>query len=127
MKNKYDFNGKTILVADDDASSTLLAQVMLKDTGANIVIAQNGLEALALAGNNTFDLVLMDVKMPVMDGYQATTKIRQLNPAIPIIAYTACTMKEEKEKCFEVGFTDYLAKPVRQEQLLHTLGKYLKN
>ncbi len=126
MKNDYNFNGKKILLVEDDNSSAFLAQVMLKDTGANVVLAKDGLEALALTANHKFDLVLMDMKMPVMDGYQATTKIRQLNAKIPIIAYTAHALKEERERCFEVGCTDYLAKPVQHEQLLHTLGKYLK-
>jgi len=126
MKNNYNFNGKTILLAEDDESSALLAQVILKDTGAKVMLAKDGLEVLTLTANNAFDLILMDMKMPEMDGYKATTILRKLNLQLPIIAYTAMAMKEEREKCFEVGCTDYLAKPVSQEVMLSTIDKYLK-
>ena len=86
----------------------------------------NGKEAIKLISTNTIDLVLMDVKMPVMDGFEATSEIRKINPDIPIIAQTAYAMSEDKIRAKEAGCTDYLAKPVSSELLLEMIGKYVK-
>lgn len=75
--------------------------------------------------DNKIDLVLMDLQLPVMDGYTATREIKKINPDIPVIAQTAHVMSGEREKCMEVGCNDYLAKPIRLQILIETLSKYL--
>ena len=72
-----------------------------------------------------FDVVLMDVQMPILDGHEATKKLRQLKYAQPIIALTAHAMKEEREKCFESGFTEFLTKPIQRALLIEILARYI--
>ena len=111
-----------ILLVDDNESNRKLFQLLLKRAGAQVITAENGQEALDLVGQHAFDLVLMDIQMPVMDGYTATRQLRDQGVTIPIIALTAHAMKGNAEKCLETGYSGYLSKPVQTHELLQTVA-----
>jgi signal transduction histidine kinase/DNA-binding response OmpR family regulator len=124
------FSGETqILVAEDDPINLLLITEVLGKMGFDIITAGDGEEALSMLNNHHPALIFMDINMPVMDGYQATELIRQLPNGmsqIPIIALTADAMKEDKEKCLEIGMNDFISKPFRLVEIESVLKKYLK-
>lgn len=116
---------KTILVVEDVGTNKIFFDAALRRTKAKILWAKDGQEAIDMFRDNKIDLVLMDLQLPVMDGYTATREIKKINPDIPVIAQTAHVMSGEREKCMEVGCNDYLAKPIRLQILIETLSKYL--
>ncbi|MND47612.1 Signal transduction histidine-protein kinase BarA [compost metagenome] len=109
-----------ILLVEDNPVNQLVAKGMLAKLGCQVQLATQGAEALELLAREEFDLVLMDCNMPVMDGYEASRRIRQSGrwPDLPIVALTANAMPEERERCRAAGMNDYLAKPFRREELL---------
>ncbi|MFF7065448.1 response regulator [Pseudomonas sp. NPDC008258] len=109
-----------ILLVEDNPVNQLVAKGMLAKLGCQVQLATQGAEALELLQQDEFDLVLMDCNMPVMDGYEASRRIRQSGrwPDLPIVALTANAMPEERERCRAAGMNDYLAKPFRREELL---------
>ncbi|MEB3843639.1 response regulator [Pseudomonas guariconensis] len=109
-----------VLLVEDNPVNQLVAKGMLVKLGCQVLLATQGAEALARLEQETVDMVLMDCNMPVMDGYEATRRIRQDGrwPALPIVALTANAMPEERERCRAAGMNDYLAKPFRREELL---------
>ena len=117
-----------ILVAEDNSVNAQVTEQMLRNLGHEVVVAQNG-EAVMARWQQGFDLILMDCLMPIMDGYTAARRIRSLEHEtgqhIPIIALTANTMNEEREKCLAAGMDDFLAKPVRLRQLNDALRRQL--
>jgi CheY-like chemotaxis protein len=118
--------GKRILVTDDNEMNRLVAATLLEAYGAIIGEARNGEEAVEKIKENKYDLVLMDVQMPVMDGFEATTVIRNtISKDLPIIALTAFAIKGDNLKCFEAGMNDYLSKPFDESQLLHIVSKWI--
>jgi CheY-like chemotaxis protein len=120
--------GKTILVADDNEMNRLVAEAVLQHFGAIVLQANNGLEAIASIRQRLPDLVLMDIQMPELNGYEATAIIRRdLKLELPIIALTANAIKGESEKCIEAGMNDYISKPFSEEQFISTICKYLQN
>ena len=115
-----------ILVVDDDASSGHLLSVMVKRYGTEITNVATGKEAISICRNRPdIDLVLMDIKMPDMDGYEATRLIRQFNTNIVIIAQTAYALSGEREKALEAGCNDYISKPIGKNELTRLINKYL--
>jgi PAS domain S-box-containing protein len=119
-----------ILVVEDNATNQAVAQGLLSSLGYNSDLAENGQEALNVLCEKHYDLVLMDCRMPVMDGYEATRRIRQqesgcLNPDIPIVALTANAFGKDVRECINVGMNDYLMKPVKKEGLSFMLKKWL--
>lgn len=110
-----------ILLVDDVEDNRLLIQRMLSKRGAKLALATNGEEGLSKALAENYDIILMDIQMPVMDGYTATKKLRQAGYKKPIIALTAHAMKDDRERCIEAGCTDYLTKPVQVEALIQTI------
>lgn len=116
---------KVILVVEDVDTNKIFFDAALRRTKAKILWAKDGQEAIDMFKANTIDLVLMDLQLPVMDGYTATREIKKINQNIPIIAQTAHVMSGEREKCLEAGCDDYLAKPIRLQILIDTLSKYL--
>lgn len=119
-----DFSGLKVLIAEDDQSSRLIIRQLLKNTKVQMLFAENGLEAVdKVRGNDTIDLVLMELKMPVMDGYQATREIRQINPDLHIIALTAHTLPEDREMAIAAGCNGVLTKPLDKELLLEELRR----
>jgi CheY-like chemotaxis protein len=118
--------GRKILVVEDEESNYLLLLGSLRLIGVEVERAYNGLEAVAfLKENSAIDLILMDLKMPVMDGFTASTAIKSMLPHIPIIAQTAYAMVGDREKALDSGCDDYIAKPIRREALLELLRKYI--
>ncbi|HEN8801473.1 TPA: response regulator [Pseudomonas putida] len=109
-----------ILLVEDNPVNQLVAKGMLAKLGCQVQLATQGAEALELLEQDAFDLVLMDCNMPVMDGYEASRRIRHSGrwPDLPIVALTANAMPEERERCRAAGMNDYLAKPFRREELL---------
>jgi CheY-like chemotaxis protein len=93
------------------------------DTGANLVWAKTGKEALHFAETQHFDIILMDIALPDISGYEVTRAILRSQPSIPIIAQTAFASASEKDKCLEAGCIDYLAKPIREKQLIDCVVK----
>lgn len=119
---------KTILIAEDDEFSYLLIVKLLSSLRINLIRAKNGKEAVELCKSpGGIDLVLMDVKMPLMDGYTATIEIRKMLPSLPVVAITAYAYKSDKEKILDSGCNDYISKPVKKEVLLKVLYKYIKS
>lgn len=123
----YDFKEHTILIAEDIDFSFLYIEAVLRRTGVKILWAQNGKEAIEHVKTNLdIDVVLMDMHMPVMNGYEATSIISALRPGLPIIAQTAFVLPDDVKKCYAAGCTGYLAKPIRKEQVLNTLSEYFE-
>ena len=116
-----------ILIAEDNPMNQLLASRILEQLDVPFTLAQNGQEAVELVQANSFDLVLMDIQMPVMDGYEATRAIRSLGHPVkrevPIVAMTAHAFAEERERCFEAGMNDFISKPFKPAELKAILGK----
>lgn len=120
----------TILVVDDSVDNRNLLAGYLKKTGDyKLVFATTGQEAVAAFKSRSLSLILMDMEMPVMDGYRASSAIRKLENGtnIPILALTAHQGKREIDKCLEAGCTAYLSKPFRKQKLLDAMGQYLEN
>jgi two-component system, sensor histidine kinase and response regulator len=126
-KNKL--KGVRILLAEDNLSNQEIVQAMLEDAGMVVTLAPNGREAVNIVREQAFDVVLMDVQMPEMDGFDATRAIRNLEASvrnIPIVAMTAHAMKGDEEKCLAAGMNGYVAKPITQERLFRTLWRWAK-
>ena len=117
-------NGK-VLVADDNASNQMLMQVLLKKMGLETVIVGHGKAVLEKMIDEKFDIILMDIQMPVMDGFEATMAIRKSGNDIPIIALTASTSESGARKCFECGCNEHLGKPIKKDVLFEAMAKYL--
>jgi PAS domain S-box-containing protein len=116
----------TILIAEDEFSNFKLLEYVLKGLGASILHAEDGMEALNICRSDLkIDLVLMDIKMPVLDGYSATREIKKIRPELPVIAQTAYADYGDWQKALEAGCADFIAKPIQKEQLLGILMKYL--
>ena len=119
-------NEELILVAEDDNINYLLIEKLLKLLNFKIIRAKDGQEAITICKENKeIDLILMDIKMPVIDGYQAFTKIRSINKNIPIIAQTSYSFPEEIEKIKNTGFNDFISKPIDKEKLFFIVKKYI--
>ena len=122
-------NGIKVLVVEDNLINQMLVTQVLKKQGFEMVMAENGLIALNKYENDDFDIILMDVQMPEMDGYETTQKIRALKTYkknIPIIAMTAHTIKGEFERCIEMGMNDFISKPFDTNELYQKIHKLLK-
>ena len=125
--DQLDLAGKSILVAEDNEFNQLILMDMLAPTGAEIVVVENGLLAVEAVKKKIFNLIFMDMQMPVMDGIQASKSIRALPGGgdIPIVAVTANAMKEDKENGFAAGLNDYITKPIDFAHLLRVLKKWI--
>jgi PAS domain S-box-containing protein len=122
-----DHIGKRILLAEDEPVNREIAQIMLQDVGLSVDFAENGQEAVTKACAGCYDLILMDMQMPVLDGLEATRRIRlhDFNRNVPILAVTANAFAEDKTRCAKAGMSDFISKPVIPEQLYATLLKWL--
>ena len=125
MENEF-LKGKKILIVEDDLSSRLYLNKILEKAGVIILNAGNGQEAVNMALNDgEIDIVLMDIQLPVMDGYTALNKIREVRKEIVVIAQTAYGLMGDKEKILSSGFNDYVIKPILSQNLIDKLVKNL--
>jgi len=120
-----DFSGKTILVAEDVESNFLLVNALLKSSGARILWAKDGLEAVDLSVKDEINLVLMDIRMPKLDGVDATKKIKEMFPLLPIVVLTAFSHQEEMNRCYDAGCSAYLLKPIKKAELYSVVARLL--
>ena len=131
IETKQHFNDRSalsgyLLLVEDNEINQEVAGDILRQIGIDFEVADNGKIAVQKAQEHNFDLILMDIQMPVMDGYEATKEIRKFNPTIPIIALTAAAMVEDKNRAIEADMNDHLAKPIDSEELKRVLANYLK-
>ena len=124
---EYAFSGKTILVVEDDMYNAEYIREILTNTGLNLLFASFGNDAIKISLAQKVDLVLMDIRLPDIDGYQATRQIKQHKPSMKIIAQTAYASNDEKQKAIEAGCCDYISKPTKKELLLPIIKKQLNN
>lgn len=117
--------GKRILIAEDEISNFKLLEIYISRTNAEVLWAQNGAEAIKIVKDQQIDLVLMDIKMPVMDGIEASKRIKQLLPELPIIAQTAFAFNYEVEEILKSGVNAYITKPINKIELYDLLSKFL--
>ena len=118
-------NEVKVLIAEDNPMNQQLIKHLMKNWSINYTVVNNGLEAIEALKNDMFSLILMDIQMPEMDGYTATSVIRnELNLHIPIIAMTAHAMMGEKEKCLQLGMNDYISKPLKETILYNIIAQY---
>lgn len=126
-----DGNGYKILLVEDDLVNQEVAKGILNKHGHYVRVAENGVEAFDCLEKEKFDLILMDIQMPLMNGFEATKRIRSgeagnTNPAIPIIAVTAHTMKGDRERCLAAGMNDFVSKPIHVTNLIQTIQKSME-
>ena len=120
-------NGVSILIAEDHQPNSFLAKQFLTKWGAHVSIAENGAEALTKLAEQKFDIVLMDLQMPVMDGFECTTRIRKTHPDLPILALTAARSEEIDAKTVAAGMNDIVGKPFIPKELRAKILLHLKN
>ncbi len=124
-KDSLSLSGLSVLLVEDSPDNQMLITMYLNNEGALVKSAIDGSQGVEFAMAGNFDVVLMDIQMPILDGHEATQKLRGLKFAKPIIALTAHAMKEERKKCLDSGFTDFLTKPIRKDLLIETLERYM--
>jgi signal transduction histidine kinase len=125
LSGKRILDGLKVLLVDDSPDNHLLISIFLKTAGAHVVPAENGAEGVDLALAEHFDIVLMDIQMPILDGHGAAKKLRQAKYNGPLIALTAHAMRDEEAKCMESGFNGILTRPIQKDLLIRTLMTYL--
>ena len=125
VNQTFHFSGKTILLVEDDQYNAEYIKEILSGTEINIIHAKYGAEAIEIVTQQSPDLVLMDIRLPKMDGYEATRQIKKLKPEIKIIVQTAYASPSDKQKAFDAGGNDYISKPLKRSQLLSLINKYL--
>ncbi|MFT5759570.1 MAG: two-component system sensor histidine kinase/response regulator [Alteromonadaceae bacterium] len=122
------FNNKKLLLVEDNTINQMVAKKVLEAIGFVVDISVNGLEAVAAVQNKNYDIVLMDIQMPIMDGFEATKKIRSLDEnylTLPIIAMTAHSLSGDADTCLNVGMNGYLTKPIEPDKVFKEIGKWV--
>lgn len=117
--------GKRILVVEDEESNYDLIRVYLKKYKPIITWAKDGQNAVEVFKNNQFDLILMDIQLPLMNGIEATKIIKEFNNQIPIIAQTAYAMSQDRQKAIDAGCNDYISKPMKRKDLISLIEKHI--
>ena len=125
-QQRWQFAESTVLVVDDGEENRELLKVVLDDVGVSVVTAENGQVALDRLAKHDFDLVLMDVQMPVMDGYTAAGLMRERDFTRPVIAMTADAMEGAEQRCLDAGYSEYMTKPINIDKLLNRLADHLE-
>lgn len=122
----YKWKGKTILVVEDTETTTKYFLAAFRKTEATLLWADNGKKAIEIVENvDKLDVILMDLHMPVMNGLEATRRINQMKPEIPIIVQTAYVLSGEEEKSMQAGADGFMSKPIRLMELMKTVDEYL--
>ena len=121
-KPQLSLSGKNILIVEDEEANANLLKEILTTKNINYIHVSDGKSAVKeCKENSNIDLVLMDIKLPIMDGYTATKKIKELKPKLPIIAQTAYALKLDKTKAINAGCDDYISKPIKEEKLVELI------
>jgi len=123
--NTFNWANKTILIAEDEDSNFRYLEMVLNKTKAKIIWAKDGFEAIEMCKIHNPDLILMDIKMPNMDGLEATREIKKIHPEIPIIAQTAYAMENDERLSLAAGCNSYLSKPIKAAKLMETLSTFI--
>ena len=124
---KYDWTDKKILIVEDDDANFLFLNYLLKKSNAAVLHATDGIQAVKICREiNDINIILMDVQLPMMDGYDATIEIRNFRKKLPIIAQTAYAQQSDKNKCMEAGCNEYVNKPIDKDYLLELINKYIQ-
>jgi CheY-like chemotaxis protein len=119
-----DWSGKTILVVEDVYSSYLLLETLLGPTHVKLISVENGMKAInTVKKNKHIDMVLMDLRLPVLDGYEASRRIKTLCPWLPIVAISAYAVGEEIDRCLKAGCDSFLSKPINTSELIRTMSE----
>lgn len=123
---EYNFVGKTILIAEDEDISRFLFEKALKKTRANLFFVKDGVEAVEMVKENAeIDLVLMDIRLPRMNGFDATVKIKEMVPELPVVIQTAYAMQSTRDEARQIGCDEFITKPIKIEALLSLLHRHL--
>lgn len=122
-ETNYKWKGKKILIVDDEMNNFTFFKALLNKTEAEITWAKNGAEAIQFCYTTEFDVILMDIQMPIMNGYEATREIKLFNSKVPIIGLTSIVQKENKQKVMATGCNDYLSMPIESTKLLESINK----
>jgi two-component system cell cycle response regulator DivK len=122
------WSDKTILIVEDEEINRFFFKMALRVTNVNLLFANNGFEGIEMALNNDkIDCVLMDIMMPIVDGYEAIMKIKEVRKTLPIIAQSAYSLSQERKRAFDSGCDDFISKPIDIGILFSLLEKYLVN
>ena len=126
-QTEYHWNNRVVLITEDEEVNFFYLKTLLQKANAKVIRAKNGKEAVDIITKHKggIDLILMDLNMPVMDGYEAMRIIKSRHPSIPIIAQTAYTMNNDRHRCLEAGFNDYIAKPINRLALYRMVNENL--
>lgn len=122
----FDWSGKTVLIAEDIDDNFLFLKAFLRKTKINVLWAKDGKEAISMCHENKqIDIVLMDIRMPYLDGYEATKQIKSFRPNLPIIAQTAYALNSDSQKIYGAGCDDYITKPILGKILFEKMSQFL--
>ena len=127
MTNTPNQNNNNVLIVEDEESNYELLKAMLRKRDVVVFWAQTGLEAIKLCEQHEFRLILMDIKMPEMSGYDAMIKLRKMGVSCPMIAQTAYARLEDEERALKMGFNAYLSKPIDRPRLMGFIDEYLSD
>ena len=123
MEKQKDKNDSHILIAEDNESNYLLMKALLRDY--KLTWVKDGVDAVEAVRNHSYSLILMDIRMPIMDGLEATKRIRLFNFEVPIVAVTANAFDSDRKEALNAGCADFISKPLKKEKLLEILDKYV--
>lgn len=127
LRETYDWSDKTVLIAEDVDDNFLFLKTFLRKTNIKVLWARDGRETIDICQNNdTIDIILMDIRMPFIDGYEATRKIKEFRPKLPIIAQTAYALNSDYQKVFDSGCDEYITKPILGKILFQKMKKFLE-
>ncbi len=120
------WSGKVLLIVEDEDHNYTYIHEILKRTRVKIIRAETGEEAISLFKKNNVDIVLMDIKLPDVDGLTTTRTLKKLRPDVPVIAQTAYAMIQERDRCLRAGCDDYISKPFDPEKLIQIVGHHIE-
>ena len=121
----YNWQNKSIVIADDDSINIELIKLMLQSTKANIHLFDNGQKVVEFVKDNNIDIIVLDIQMPVLDGFQTAKKLQEMGFSGKLFALTALNTSEDKHKYSKYNFDEVIEKPIRKKELLEIIDKYI--